>query len=273
MTPPEPASPLDSLFNDTAFKDYERESADHEFAATAFGAQSAGSLGAEAATSVLPIAAAQARSRRVKGAPLRRDQRILIWAAGTMVAVLLLIGLFFAGTRLPALLGPAPAVAISKSPTPTPTPTPTSVVGPVAVGVHKWSDLRGGECLSPFSTVWAESFTVVDCATPHPAQMVFRGTFPATAQPPVTASPAPTATATLGGYPGLAALQAQINLLCTAPGVINLAAAGAYTDIQFQAAYAATAAEWMSGQHDYFCFVTRSSAQPLTVSVATPHAG
>jgi len=176
------------------------------------------------------------------------------------------------GTQLPALLGPVPAVAISTSPTPKPSlaPKPISTAGPAAVGLHKWSELRGGECLTPFTTVWAESFTVVDCAAPHPAQMVFRGTFPATAAGSTTTSPAP---GDPGGYPGLTALQAQINLLCTAPTVINLEAAGAYSDIQFQAAYAANAAEWQTGQHDYFCFLTRSSGQPLTSSIAVPAAG
>jgi hypothetical protein len=119
--------------------------------------------------------------------------------------------------------------------------------------------------------VWAETFTVVDCATPHQAQMVHRGTFPATAAAPSTATPAPSSTPS--GYPGVPALQAQINLLCTAPGVIDLAVAGGYTDIQFQGAYAADAKEWDAGQHDYFCFVSRSSGQPLTNSVAgTPAA-
>jgi hypothetical protein len=260
VTAPEPdaADPLGSLFHDTSFKDYEDESVTGQLPGAGIASP--------------PVA----KARRPKGAPLPRNQRILLWVAGSLVAVLLLVGLFFAGTRLPALLGPAPAVAVSKTPTPTPTPTQTPVAGPVAVGLHKWSELRGGECLSPFSTVWAETFTVIDCATPHPAQLVFRGTFPATIAAPVaapsTSTPAPTATAAPGGYPGVAALQAQINLLCTAPGVINLAAAGAYTDIQFQGAYAADAKEWMSGQHDYFCFVTRSSGQPLTASVATPPA-
>jgi len=209
------------------------------------------------------------------GHPARRvprNQRILLWVGGSVVAMLVLVGMFVIGTQLPVLLGPAPAVAISKSPTPTPIPVPTSTVGPVAVGLHTWSGLRGGECLTPFTTVWAESFTVVNCATPHTAQMVFRGTFPATGVVANTATPTPTTPADPGGYPGVATLQAQISLLCTAPTVINLDAAGAYPDIQFQAAYAANAAEWQSGQHDYFCFLTRSSGQPLTSSVAVPPA-
>jgi hypothetical protein len=100
-------------------------------------------------------------------------------------------------------------------------------------------------------------FTVVDCAKPHPAQMVFRGTFDTTTDP---------------AFPGVEKLQAQISLLCAAPGVINLAAAGAYNDVQLQGSYAVDDAEWTEGQHDYFCFVSRTSGQPLTGSVAVPQA-
>ena len=69
-------------------------------------------------------------------------------------------------------------------------------------------------------------------------------------------------------YPGVAALQTQINLLCSAPTVINFAAAGAYSDIQFTASYPATDKQWADGDRSYYCFVTRSSGEPLTGSVA-----
>ena len=241
------ATPIDALFGESSFQDYDD------------------SLLANVPDGALPRRAGP-RPPRGAGAPLQRNQRILIIVAGALVAVLILIALFFLGTRLHGALAaptPSPTPTASKTPTPTPTPTPTGMAAP---GVHKWTELRGGECIAPFTSVWAETFTVVDCATPHPAQMVFRGTFPATAAAPSTATPAPSATP--GGYPGVAALQAQINLLCTAPRVIDLSVAGGYTDIQFQGAYAGDAQEWNGGQHDYFCFVSRSSGQPLTNSVA-----
>ena len=68
-------------------------------------------------------------------------------------------------------------------------------------------------------------------------------------------------------YPGPDSLQSQINLLCTAPGVIDLGTAGAYNDIQVQASYAATTQELTKGQHDYFCFVNRAAGKPITGSV------
>jgi hypothetical protein len=182
-----------------------------------------------------------------------RSQKILLSVAGGLVAVLALIALFFVGTRLPALLAhKAPVVLSSPSASPTPTST-AKPVGPVANGIHPWNALLGGECLDPFTTPWAEKFTVVDCAKAHPAQMVFRGTFDTKTDPT---------------FPGIDKLQAQISLLCAAPGVINLAAAGAYNDVQVQGSYAVNEDEWAAGEHDYFCFVSRSSKQPLTGSVA-----
>ena len=248
----DPNTPIDSLFGESSFQDYDE------------------SLLAGVPATVLPKRGGP-RPPRGAGGPLPRNQRILIIVAGALVGVLLLVVLFFLGTRLHSAFAAAPTptpTATKKTPTPTPTPAPTGMAAP---GIHKWSDLRGGECIAPFTTVWAETFTVVDCATPHQAQMVHRGTFPATAAAASTATPAPTGTPS--SYPGVPALQAQINLLCTAPGVIDLSVAGGYTDIQFQGAYAASAKEWDAGQHDYFCFVTRSSGQPLTNSVAgTPAA-
>jgi hypothetical protein len=212
------------------------------------------------------IAAAPARRPAPKGtrvAPrppgVTRSQKVMIGIAGAVVAALALVALFFLGTRLPTLLASAVATPTPTA-TRTPTPTPTSTaapVGPAAAGVHGWNELRGGECIDPYTNPWAEKFTVVDCAVAHPAQMVFRGTFPP---------------ATVPIFPGAAALQAQISLSCAAPGVLDLAAAGQYSDAQVQAAYPVTQEEWTAGQHDYFCFISRAGGQPLTGSVAVPKA-
>jgi hypothetical protein len=149
--------------------------------------------------------------------------------------------------------GPGSTLTPGSTPLQAPTPTPAPAVGPIAAGVHGWDELRGGECLDPYTSPWAETFTVVGCAVAHPAQMVFRGTYDS---------------GTAATFPGAVALQAQISVLCAAPGVLDPAAAGQYADAQVQGAYPVTAAEWASGEHDYFCFLSRSSGQPLTGSVA-----
>ena len=192
-----------------------------------------------------------------------RTNRILFWVAGGLVALLILIALFVFGTRLPGMITadtPAPSTTPTKVATPTPTPTPKPTVipkpaGAQPAGVHAWSTLGGTECLQPFTTPWAETFTVVDCATPHAAQMVYTNLFSADPAAP---------------YPGAQALANQINLLCTKPGVVNLQAASAYPDLQLQGTYPATAQQWASGLRSYYCFASRSNGQPITGSVAGP---
>ncbi|WP_431278546.1 hypothetical protein [Leifsonia poae] len=190
--------------------------------------------------------------------------RLLFWVAGGLVVVLVLIGLFALGTRLPSLFGGVPVATststagASTTPTPTPTPTPTVQPKPAAAqpaGTHPWNTLGGGECIDPFTTPWAETFTVVDCAAPHAAQLVYTNLFSADPAAP---------------YPGADALAQQINVLCTKPGIIDLAAAGAYPDLQLQGTYPATEQQWKDGQRSYYCFTNRSGGEKLTSSVAGP---
>jgi hypothetical protein len=185
--------------------------------------------------------------------------RILVMLAVGLLALIVLIGLFAFGTRLPALTA-APVATPSPTPSATPTPTPTPTVTPkpaaaLPAGVHPWSALGGGECLQPYTNPWAETFTVVDCAAPHAAQLVYTNLLSADIAAP---------------YPGADALASQINLLCTKPGIIDLGAAGQYPDLQLQGSYPATAKQWTDGQRSYYCFASRSSGQPLTASVAGP---
>ncbi|MGO4690288.1 hypothetical protein [Glaciibacter sp. 2TAF33] len=186
-----------------------------------------------------------------------RPIRTLIWIAAGVLAIVILVGLFFLGQQLGGAPAPAPTPTPTQTtPTQTPTPTPTpEAVGPRPAGLHKWDTLGGGECVQPYSSPWEEEFTVVDCAGPHAAQLVYRGTF---------AGDATTV------FPGEAALAAQINLLCSAPGIIDLAAAAGYPDLQLQGSYPVTAEQWTSGPRHYFCFVNRSSGEPLGASIAGP---
>jgi hypothetical protein len=121
--------------------------------------------------------------------------------------------------------------------------------------VHSWNALFGSECIEPYVSPWEEEFTVVDCAAPHTAQLVYRGAFPGDAAAP---------------FPGEAALASQINLLCSASGVIDLAAAGTFGDLQLQGSYPVTPEQWTAGERSYYCFASRVSGEPLTASVAGP---
>ena len=59
-----------------------------------------------------------------------------------------------------------------------------------------------------------------------------------------------------------------MNLLCTAPGVIDVKAVSGMADLQVQGAYPATAEQWDAGARDYYCFASRSSGEKLTASIA-----
>lgn len=253
---PEPGSALDALFSDDRFREY------------------GSGLGPDPSNAPF---ANRGRSKELvhvpgAGTPLPptgfgTPQKVLAGVGGGLLAVIALIALFLLGTRLPDLLGPAPAVIASPTPTPTPTRTPLAI-GPVEPGIYDWDELLGGECLEPYDVAagaWAEEYTVVDCATPHAAQMVYRAWFP-----PDPADPEdPDAEPVWAEFPGPEVLAAQISLLCSAPGVVDLAAAGAYSDAQVQGSYPMTQEQW-EADPSYYCFVSRSSGEPLTTSVAIP---
>ncbi|MCS6550317.1 septum formation family protein [Curtobacterium flaccumfaciens pv. flaccumfaciens] len=121
---------------------------------------------------------------------------------------------------------------------------------PALPGEHPWTDLAGGECLSPFTNAWSQTFTVVDCATPHIGQL--------------------TARLTVEGdtYPGAEALATQAADQCQSDTALNASAAAAVGDVQVQGSYAPDQATWDQGDRFIACFVTRSSGQPLTGSLA-----
>jgi len=259
----DPASPIHALFGENQFRDYEGEplvgaipAELNPFASSGTGAASADTGAARAvdpASAYPPETPTTLPTSPPSGpqAPFSKNQKLLFWVAGGVIALLALAVLFVIGTKTSPVLAP---VAETKSAAPKVAPSPTPAPsGRAAAGVRLWSTLRGGECVDPYTNPFELRFTVVDCAVPHSAQMVLRSTFPGEAT---------------AAYPGLDALQSQINLLCTATGVIDLATAGAYKDIQFQASYAATTEEWTKGQRDYFCFVNRSGGEPITGSVA-----
>lgn len=241
-TAPEPAVPdpttgLDSLFADSQFRAYENEPTPEPPA--------------------LPPAPPPAAIVIEEPPHMTRAHRVLLALAGSLVALIALGALFFLGTRL-AGFTETPRATPTPTTRHTPTPAPTVLPpGPIANGPHRWDQLLGGECLARYPGPWAQRYTVVDCASPHPAQLVYRGRFADPAAP---------------GYPGADVLASQLSVLCSKPDVIGLAAAAAYRDAQIEASYPVSAKQWDAGDHWYYCFVSRSSRDPLTGSVAVPHA-
>ena len=187
-------------------------------------------------------------------ARLSRTAVVVLWVAGSLVAVLLLIALFLVGTRLSGLAAPTPMPTVTFSPTPTPTAT-TPAVGPLAPGTYAWDELLGGECLDPFESAWQQTYTVVDCGVPHPSQLVLRGELPDSHTTP---------------YPGIEQLVTRMNLLCTAPTVINHYVTGEFTDIQVFSSVPVDEADWADGNRTYYCFLARSSGEPFTAPITVP---
>lgn len=242
-----PTSAIDSLFGAEKFQEYESAPA---AALVPFVSREL--------VPVAPPAAAGSGALPPPRGPLPRNQKVLMWVAGGLVAALALAGLFFVGTRIDTA---PPTAVVTPPPTPTPTVAPEAPVapvaqlGPVAPGVYEWRELLGTECVDPYVSAWEEEFTVVDCLAPHGGQLAYRGRFDDSALDP---------------FPGIEALQARMNLLCASPENIDYAAASQFADIQIAASYAGTEEDWTSGNRNYFCFVSRSSGQPLTISVAMP---
>lgn len=137
-------------------------------------------------------------------------------------------------------------------PDPTVGALPPAPTAPAAPGEHPFTELFGGECLGAYASPWAETFTVVDCAAEHPAQLTLRGLFPEAAGTP---------------YPGEAALASRLNLLCTAPTAVNTAAAPDVADLRWQASFPATAGGWDAGDRVFQCFFSTASGSPLAGSL------
>jgi len=256
----EPTSAIDSLFGDDAFREYD----------DGLGPDPSNAPFANRGKSKELVALDGGDGTPPPPRHLGPLQKGLIGVGAGLLGIIVLIALFLLGTRLPDLLGPAPAVA---TPTPTPTPTITALpIGPVPAGeTYDWDELLGGECLDPYVDAWEEEYTVVDCTEPHAGQMVYRAWFPNPDADPLDPTIPTTVRPGSSDFPGVEELQAQISLLCSAPGVVDLAAAGVYADAQIQGAYPATEEQW-DADPSYYCFVSRSSGEPLTGSVAVPRA-
>jgi len=235
-------SAIDSLFGDNSFVDYGDEPV----------------IAVPVRRSSSAVAVVDRQKPPVTREPLPRLQKILFGIAGGLLAALALVALYLLGTRI-GQAAPAAVAAPSSSPSASAAPVDPAAMpaGPVAVGEHNWNDLLGGECLAPYESPWQDNYTVVDCSTPHPAQLVSRALFPDAAD---------------SAYPGVEELQKRIALLCSTPEIIDYAAIAGAADVEIAASYPATEQDWADGNRTYFCFVSRTGGAELTTSVAVPQA-
>lgn len=200
----------------------------------------------------------------------KRGKQLLVYGSIALIVVLIVLVFLLskwilgnnisdqeiAPTKSPAAASSAPATpsaAASAAPSDdaaAPAATLQFATTPALPGEHAWTDLAGGECLSPFTNAWAQTFTVVDCTTPHIGQLTARLSVDGDA------------------YPGAEALATQAADQCQSDAALNASAAAAVGDVQVQGSYAPDQATWDQGDRFISCFVTRSSGQELTASLA-----
>jgi hypothetical protein len=177
-------------------------------------------------------------------------QKVLLAVAIGLAAVLVLVVAFLLGSRVGASASSPADFQPGASGAPTPDAAATESDELAQAGMHPWSELAGGECIDPFTSAWDEQYAVVDCATPHAAQLVLRAELDESA------------------YPGEKELASTTASKCTSAKVLDYTEASAYTDLQLTASYAADEADWAAGNREFLCFVSRASGAVLEQSLA-----
>lgn len=138
---------------------------------------------------------------------------------------------------------------------------PTIEVNPRPAGVWSWDELNGGECLDDYddanpltNDAFQDSYTVVDCADPHEAQLVRVGDLRTDAGIPI--------------YPGDSAVGPVAMGECFATGIIKASAYATYPTLSSDVRYPTSQTQWNKGDTFYYCFAHTNPVAPITGSVA-----
>lgn len=123
---------------------------------------------------------------------------------------------------------------------------PSLTGGPREPGDASWVDLRGGECLRPFETAFAETFSVVECSTPHDAQVL------------VAQLVSRDRTEV---YPGEAAMALRAREICDVSELVNTEYAAEFENLYIEPSYPVTQDQWDEGQRVVWCFVRSGSGE------------
>lgn len=205
------------------------------------------------------------RPHRTQDGLSRRGWLILVGATGaaalallTVAAIALGVPASHARADLTASGPAAPPHTPDPGPTPLGLPPRATPTPPVAtVPEQPVAGIPTGACLQVFPSPRETAYPVVDCASPHIAQVLSKGTLP---QPPGTP------------FPGTQALNAQVGDLCTAPGLLDWNWVAVWNeDVQVELRYPNAEAQWASGNRAYECFVDTYSRHELTGSAVAAH--
>lgn len=168
----------------------------------------------------------------------------LVWVAVVVALILLMAISYIVGDRISSIQ----VTPVEPEPTQTAQPLPEDE--PVPPGTYRWTELHGGECISFFRNAWQEEFVVIDCSIPHAAQLIRAASL---------------TTSTF--WPETAAYERDLPNICQSPEVLDLEIAGNYADIQLSYSYPTSQAEYRDVEDRYFCFISRSSGEPLNESL------
>lgn len=195
----------------------------------------------------------------------RRGWIVLVAATAAAAVVLLSVAAFAGGSPTgharadqTAASPSGPASPLDPAPTPLGLPPRPTHTPPVAtVPEQPVGSIATGACLQVFPSPWASSYPVVDCASPHIAQVISHGVLPQSAGAP---------------FPGAPSLNTQVGDLCTAPGILDWNWVAVWNeDVQVELRYPNSATQWASGDRAYECFVDTYSRHELTGTAVAAH--
>lgn len=222
-TPTQQTDALNALFGENNFVEYEEK--------------------------LIPVSAEPVAATADAPVVVHEVPKKLLWSGLGIVVALLTVAAFLVGMRLPAMLAPAdeedPGIGEEVV-------DPIRPLGPVAPGEHHYSELLGGECVAEFTDAWQDYYTVVDCATPHAAQLLATGEYESLA------------------FPGDYQLRVVAEQRCQSPEILDFELAKQYTDVQISVSYPMNAMQWEKEgtRHFYNCFASLASGAPMTTSIS-----
>jgi hypothetical protein len=177
---------------------------------------------------------------------------VALWVLGTVIVLAAMVGAFLLGNYVAGGSGPSVEEEPEASIIEDRVVFPELGGLPQEPGVWAWDALRGGECLADFESAFAEEYQVVSCAGPYQAQLVKAQLL----------SDDPDAS-----YPGEAEVLATSRAMCEVREVIDFAVAAEYSDLIVDFSYPVSVDQWNGGARAVYCFVLRSSGEPLQGSL------
>lgn len=185
--------------------------------------------------------------RRLTDTAAGQSVFVALWVLGTL-AVLGLAGIAFWWGMQQAL--PDDDEVALEEVTAEPAITfPNLAEGPKPAGSWPWTELRGGECLESYAGPYAEDYQVVGCQAPHDAQVISAQLLSRDLAEP---------------YPGEDVLAERAREVCDVMPLLDRERAAGYSDLVLEWSYPVNARQWDEGNRVVYCFVSRSSGEPIS---------